>query len=97
MAIKVFDSGIGRNNTAGYLKIYLDEKVEKHKSANNIRVYGETVFVFVHCRLITVWHLPVKLRPLAKVFRLKFERSKMAAKTNCAVPLHLLFLKFKEI
>jgi hypothetical protein len=96
MAIKAFDTGLRRNNTAGYLKIYLDKKFEKYERTNNLRVYGETVFVFVHNHLVTVWTLPVQLRPLAKVFRLKYEKSKMAVKSNCAVAVSFMLLKLKE-
>jgi hypothetical protein len=97
MAIKAFDSGLRRNNTSGYLKYYLDEKFEKHQTANNLRLYGETVFVFVQNRLITVWHLPVELRPLAKVFRLKLKKSKTALTVNCAVTLPFMSLNFNKI
>jgi hypothetical protein len=95
MAIKAFDSGLRRNNTSGYLRKYLDEKFERHDKTKNVTLYGETVFIFVQNRLITVWHLPVHLRPLAKVFRLKLEKSKMAMKANCA--FGLLLMRFNEI
>jgi hypothetical protein len=76
MSDRAFERGLKRKNTGGRLKRYLDELWDKHKEANNLRLYGETLFVFSNHRLITIWHLPPDLRPLAKVFRSKIEKAK---------------------
>lgn len=79
MSIKAFESGLKRNNTNGRLKKYFDDLWSERKNANNLRLYGETLFVFSNHLLLTVWHLPIELRPLAKVFRLKLFNSIAAA------------------
>ena len=76
MSGRAFELGLKRKNTGGRLKKYLDELWDNHKEANNLRLYGETLFVFSNHLLITIWHLPPELRPLAKVFRSKIEKSK---------------------
>ena len=77
MSVKAFESGLKRKNTNGHLKKYLDELWNEHKHANNLRLYGETLFVFANHRLLTVWHLPTELRPLARVFHSKIAKSKL--------------------
>jgi len=79
MSIRAFESGLKRKNTNGLLKKYLDELWEQRKQANNLRLYGETLFVFSNNKLLTVWHLPTELRPLAKVFHSKIAKSKPSA------------------
>ena len=76
MSGRAFELGLKRKNTGGRLKKYLDGLWDNHKEANNLRLYGETLFVFSNHLLITIWHLPPELRPLAKVFRSKIEKSK---------------------
>jgi hypothetical protein len=76
MSGRAFELGLERNNTGGRLKKYLDRLWDNHKEANNMRLYGETLFIFSNHRLITIWHLPPDLRPLAKVFHSKIEKSR---------------------
>ena len=76
MSGRAFELGLKTNNTGGRLKRYLDGVWDNHKEANDLRLYGETLFVFSNHRLITIWHLPPDLRPLAKVVRSKIEKSK---------------------
>jgi len=78
MSKKAFESGLKRKNTNGRLKKYLDKLWNDHKHVNNFRLYGETLFVFSNNRLLTVWHLPPNLRPLAKVFQSKIARSNIS-------------------
>lgn len=75
MSVKAFESGLKRKNTNGHLKKYLDKLWDDHKPVNNFRLYGETLFVFHNHRLLTVWHLPTELRPLAKVFHSKIVKT----------------------
>jgi len=77
MSKKAFESGLKRKNTNGHLKKYLDELWNERKHANNLRLYGETLFVFSNHTLLTVWHLPTELRPLARVFHSKINKSKL--------------------
>lgn len=73
MAARAFETGLQTNNTRGYLKKYMDEKYEMYKS--NLRVYGETLFVFADNNLVTIWALPFELRSLAKVFHGKQKKA----------------------
>lgn len=75
MAIKAFETGLKRKNTKGYLKIYLDKSWEKYSKNPNFRLHGEIIFVFCNNKLVTLWPLPAKLRPLAKVFRQKHQEA----------------------
>lgn len=75
IALRAFESGLKSNNTKGYLKNYLDQTSEEHCRTSNLRLYGETVFVFYNNILITLWALPPELRSLAKVFRVKNQHS----------------------
>lgn len=77
MSVKAFELGLKRKNTRGRLKKYLDKLWNDHKKANNVRLYGETLFVFSNNLLITVWHLPTELRRSAKVHRAKIATSKL--------------------
>ncbi|MDQ6889631.1 MAG: hypothetical protein M3Z56_05095 [Bacteroidota bacterium] len=71
MSVKAFESGLKRNNTNGRLEKFFDELWNDREIANNVRLYGETVFIYSNHSLVTVWQLPIELRPLAKVIRVK--------------------------
>ena len=58
IAQRAFDNGIRHNQTKGNLRKYVTHVWEKNKNANNIRIYGDKVFVFCDELLVTVFHLP---------------------------------------
>lgn len=58
IAQKAFDNGIHHDQTKGNLKKYVTHVWEHNKNANNIRIYGDKVFVFCDNLLVTVFHLP---------------------------------------
>lgn len=72
MSEKAFESGLKRTHAKGRLKKYFDELYMEKGTANNVRVHGETVFIFSNSCLITIWQLPQELRSLAKVIRQKY-------------------------
>ena len=62
MAVKAFNEGIQHSETSGRLNKYFTSLYFKATSANNIRIYGEHVFLFCNNRLVTVLQLPRDLR-----------------------------------
>ena len=61
LAEKAFNEGIRHKEAKGRLKKYLDKLYLCHKTANNIRVYNQKVFLFQGEKLITVFSLPANL------------------------------------
>ena len=62
MAVKAFNEGIQHSETSGRLNKYFTMLYFKETNANNIRIYGEHVFLFCENRLVTVLQLPKDLR-----------------------------------
>lgn len=62
MANKAYFSGLKHEDTKGKLNKYLTKLWHLHKSANNIRIHGENVFIFINNTLITVYQLPNNLK-----------------------------------
>lgn len=65
MASKAFYDGVVHKQAKGRLKKYFDRLYFEYRTANNIRVYGENVFLFSGQTLITVYQLPNDLKKLA--------------------------------
>lgn len=72
LTAKAFVCGIKHSDSAGNLKKYIDSKFFVEKSANNIRIYGENVFIFSKNVLVTVYQVPTNLRKSA----LKLQKEK---------------------
>lgn len=66
MALKAFKYGIERSETKGKIRKYLDNLWNSEKRANNIRVYGENVFLFCDTSLITVFQVTNGLKKFLK-------------------------------
>lgn len=62
LASRALVYGIPREQTRGQLRRYLDELWMQYGTANNIRLYGEYLFLFSGALLITTWHLPAAYR-----------------------------------
>jgi hypothetical protein len=73
LAEKAFTSGLKHSDMKGKLEKYITKLWFMHKSADNIRVYGENVFVFIGNTLITVYQLPNELRKYVKVCKDKLK------------------------
>lgn len=54
------ERGITHAETSGSLKRYLDHLYLQHRKANNMRIWGDKVFIFYGESLITVLNLPQK-------------------------------------
>lgn len=71
VAAKAFQDGITHNEATGPLKRYMSKLYMAQRVCNNIRIYGEFVFLFKEDCLITVWGLPNELKPIAAKIREK--------------------------
>lgn len=59
MANIALEKGISRNDTSGRLRRYLDKLFLSHdKIANNMKIYGQFIYIFNEVTLITVLSLP---------------------------------------
>ncbi len=59
MAQKVFDEGIRHKDLKGKAKKYCDYLFLSYETANNIRIYGEYVYLFGHNNcMITTFEIP---------------------------------------
>lgn len=65
LAAKAMAEGITRHDTHGPLRRYLDALYYYNESANNIRIWGEKVWIFSDHTLITVLDLPQKYKARA--------------------------------
>jgi hypothetical protein len=54
--------GLDRTTAKGQLKRHLDDLWAKNQTADNIKVYGENIFVFDGRVLITLYPLPKRFR-----------------------------------
>lgn len=60
IADKALKYGISHSETSGSLRRYIDKLYLSERNANNIRIYGEHVYLFRGNTLITVFGLPSK-------------------------------------
>lgn len=61
MVPKIMSDGIKHNQTKGSLKKFMDHTYTKYGDANNMRIYGEDLFIFSGNTLITLYRIPNKL------------------------------------
>jgi hypothetical protein len=66
MAMKAFVAGKLHKDCKGNLKKYIDHVYLSYRSANNIRIYGEAIYLFGFNTLLTVYNVPNDLKPLLK-------------------------------
>jgi hypothetical protein len=59
---RAFDEGLRPSEAVGALRAHLSALYLSHRTANNLRVYGENVFLFADETLITVFSVPLELR-----------------------------------
>jgi hypothetical protein len=62
MAMKSFIAGKKHKDCKGQLKKYIDKIWLEQRQANNIRIYGEVLYLFRNNYLITVYQLPNDLK-----------------------------------
>lgn len=74
-AAHALERGITHAEATGPLRRYFDMLYQQSDSANNIRIYCNTVYVFYYDTLVTVFPLPQRLRKIAeKISRRKREQ-----------------------
>lgn len=61
IAQRAFDEGIRHSETKGRLNKWITSVYFKNESANNIRLYGNTLFIFDGNKLVTVYYIPRNL------------------------------------
>lgn len=61
MMKKAFEKGVTHSETKGGLNKYIAKLWFRNKNANNIRIYGENVFLFCGKTLVTIYRLENKL------------------------------------
>lgn len=61
-----WEKGLKHSDCTGKLEVLLTAIFMKHKTANNLRVYAQKVFVFADGKLITVLPLHAQFRKLAE-------------------------------
>ena len=66
MAVKAYISGKAHDKVKGQLKDYITELYLRYKNANNVKIYGEVVYIFCNNVLITLYQLPNDLKKFTK-------------------------------
>ena len=61
IAQKAYDKGISHKNTKGNLNKWITSVYLKNTKANNIRLYGEMIYIFCGNILVTVFQIPHNL------------------------------------
>lgn len=62
IAEKAYMNGIRRKDTKGMLSKWIDGVYLKNKNANNIRLYGDMLYIFCDNILVTVFQIPTNMR-----------------------------------
>lgn len=71
LAAKALDHGIKHGETSGRLKKYMDSLFMYKMTANNIRIYGEFIYLFCNQTLITVYGLPNEFKPVISKLKIR--------------------------
>ena len=66
MAEKAFLEGVTHKDTKSHLSKYITKIWFQHRTANNVRIYGENIYLFHNNTLITIYQLPNNLRKCVK-------------------------------
>ena len=61
MAEIALKEGLRHKDTKGTLRKYIDKLWLKYKNCNNIRIYGENIYIFPGSTLVTIYRLDNKL------------------------------------
>ena len=63
---RAYLQGIRHRDTKGTLNDYITKLYMQYKNANNIRIYGEVVYLFNNHTLITLYQIPNDLKKYLK-------------------------------
>lgn len=66
-------SGIRHNQLTGQINRYVSRLYLTHKNCNNIRIYGQNVFMFKNVTLITIFRVPNNLIKYLKKMKITLE------------------------
>lgn len=67
MTERAYEKGIKRTDAKGRLRVFLDEQYEKNGGfGNELRVYGDFLYIFHEMSLITVYAVPQDVRKYIK-------------------------------
>lgn len=66
LALKALDNGITHSQTKGKLNRYITSLFFKSYSGNNVRIYGDNIYIFDKKKLITVYRLPGEFLPIVR-------------------------------
>lgn len=69
MMRKAYYEGITHADTVGTLNSYITDLWSQYERANNIRIYGENIYLFRFNKLITLYRLPTELTKHVKNFK----------------------------
>lgn len=69
MAQVAFEEGFTHAETKGQLRGFLDKVWLNYKVCNNIRIYGEHVYIFADNRLVTIYRVQTKLIKHVKLLK----------------------------
>lgn len=67
LAEKAYKDGIRHKDAVGRLKKWMTYRFSQNRNANNMRVYGEFLYVFCGNILVTVYIVPNELRKLVSI------------------------------
>lgn len=70
LATKALEQGIKHSDTTGSLNRFITSLFMNGHKANNIRIYGEFVYLFCNELLITVINLPNQYKAAVKAIKL---------------------------
>lgn len=74
-AERALENGVGHKDVSGSISRYADKLYLQYRTANNIRFYGNQVYLFHNNVLITVIPLPQKYRKVMESIKRKGEKS----------------------
>lgn len=66
IAMKAFVAGKKHHACKGALKSYLDKVYLEYENCNNMRIWGEAIWLFAGNVLVTVYNIPNDLKNLIK-------------------------------
>ena len=75
LADTALEKGVRHKDTAGSLKKYISTLYLQYETANNIRLYGDKVYLFAGSILITVLQIPPRYVKIVKAIKDKKENS----------------------
>lgn len=66
LAVRAYLEGIKEREAKAPLRKFISSLCQEHSTVNNFRVYGEYIYLFNDCVLVTVFELPNTLKAFAK-------------------------------